>query len=63
MCYISGITLNDAPTKILRKEDQKHLDSFEMWYWNGWRRLVGSIQREMKRYYTQSRRKGIAHVL
>jgi hypothetical protein len=32
-CYIWSIALYGAETWTLRAVDQKHLDSFEMWYW------------------------------
>jgi hypothetical protein len=32
-CYIWSIALYSAETSKLRAVDQKHLESFEMWYW------------------------------
>jgi len=32
-CYIWSIALYDAETGTLRAVDQKHLESFEMWFW------------------------------
>jgi len=32
-CYIWSIALYGAETWTLRGVDQKHLESFEMWYW------------------------------
>jgi hypothetical protein len=32
-CYTWGRALYGAETGTLRKVDQKHLESFEMWYW------------------------------
>jgi hypothetical protein len=32
-CYIWSIALYGAETWTLRAVDQKHLESFEMWYW------------------------------
>jgi hypothetical protein len=32
-CYVSGIALYVAETWTLRKEDQKHKESYEMWRW------------------------------
>jgi len=32
-CYIWSIALYGAETWTLRATDQKHLESFEMWYW------------------------------
>ena len=32
-CYIWSIALYGAETWMLRAVDQKHLESFEMWYW------------------------------
>jgi hypothetical protein len=61
--YNWSTILCDGPTWTLRKVDQKHVDNFEMWSRSGWRRLVGSIVREMKRYYTESRRIGIAYII
>ena len=36
-CYIWSMVLYGAETWTLRAADQKHLESFEMWYW---RRMV-----------------------
>ena len=32
-CYVWSIALYGAETWTLRAVDQKHLESFEMWYW------------------------------
>ena len=32
-CYVRSIALYDAETWILRKFEQKYLESFEMWCW------------------------------
>jgi hypothetical protein len=32
-CFIWSIAFYDAETWTLRAVDQKHLESFEMWYW------------------------------
>jgi hypothetical protein len=32
-CYIWSVALYGAETGTLRAVDQKHLESFEMWYW------------------------------
>ena len=32
-CYIWNIALHGAENLTLRAVDQKHLESFEMWYW------------------------------
>ena len=32
-CYIWSIALYGAENLTLRAVDQKHLESFEMWYW------------------------------
>jgi hypothetical protein len=32
-CYVWSIVLYGAETWMLRAVDQKHLESFEMWYW------------------------------
>jgi len=32
-CYIWSIALYGAETRMLRAVYQKHLESFEMWYW------------------------------
>jgi hypothetical protein len=32
-CYIWSTALHDAETWTLWAVDQKHLESFEMWYW------------------------------
>jgi Ser/Thr protein kinase RdoA (MazF antagonist) len=32
-CYIVNIALSGAQTWTLKKVDQKHLESSEMWYW------------------------------
>jgi hypothetical protein len=32
-CYVWSIALYGAETWTLRAIDQKHLESFEMWYW------------------------------
>jgi hypothetical protein len=32
-CYIWSIALSGGETWTLRKENQKYLESFEMWYW------------------------------
>jgi hypothetical protein len=42
-CYIWSIVLYGAEIWTLRAADQKHLVSFEMWCWRGWRRSVGPI--------------------
>jgi hypothetical protein len=55
--YIWTIALYGAENWTLRKVDQKHLESFEMWYW---RKSVGLIVREMK-YHKVSRRRGISY--
>jgi hypothetical protein len=39
-CYILSVALYGAETWTLRAVDQKHLESFEMWYW---RRSTGPI--------------------
>lgn len=52
----------DAPTWALRKVGQKHLDSFEMWYWNGWRRLVGLIEREEVLHIVKEERNGLRKI-
>jgi hypothetical protein len=46
----------------LRKADQKCLESFEPGAGEVWRRSVGSIVREMKKCYVESRRRGISYL-
>ena len=42
-CFIRSMALYGAETWTLRAADQKHLESFEMWSGEGWRRSVGPI--------------------
>jgi hypothetical protein len=42
-CYIWSIALYGVETWKIRAVDQKHLESFEMWRGEGWRRSVGPI--------------------
>jgi len=42
-CYIWSIALYGAETWMLWAADQKHLESFEMWCGEGWKRSVGPI--------------------
>ena len=57
-CYIWSTALYGAKTWTLWKVDQKYLESFEVWYWiKRWRRSVGPMARDKKKYCTESRRK------
>jgi hypothetical protein len=42
-CYIWNIGLYGVETWTLRALDQKHLESFEMWWWIGGKISVGPI--------------------
>jgi hypothetical protein len=39
-CYIWSIALYGAETWTLRAMDQKHLESFEMWYWRRMEKII-----------------------
>jgi len=39
-CYIWSIVLYGAETWTLRAVDQKHLESFEMWYWRRTEKII-----------------------
>jgi hypothetical protein len=41
--YIWSVALYGAEIWTLRAADLKHLESFEMWCWRGWRRSAGPI--------------------
>jgi hypothetical protein len=47
-CYIWSVALYGVETGTVWGMDQKNLESFEMWCW---RRSVGPIMREIKKYY------------
>jgi len=38
-CYIWSIALYGAETWTLRAVEQKHLESFEMWYWRSMEKI------------------------
>jgi hypothetical protein len=50
-CCIWNIALYGAETWILRKVDQKYLESFEMWCWRRMEKISWT-------YYIESRRRG-----
>jgi hypothetical protein len=49
-CYIWSIALYGAETWTLRKVDQKHLKSFEMWCWRRMERIswTDDVKNEVK---------------
>jgi hypothetical protein len=53
--HIWSIALYGAETWTLRKVNQKYLESFVIG--EGWRRSVGHILWELKKYYTELRRR------
>jgi hypothetical protein len=59
---LRNIALYGAETWTLRAVDQKHLESFKCGAGEGWRRSVGPIICEMKKYYLQSRSRGISYM-
>jgi hypothetical protein len=60
-CYNLSKTIYGAETWTLQEIDQKNFESFEIWCWERWR-SVGLIGQEMKKYYTESRRRGISYM-
>jgi hypothetical protein len=58
-CYIWSVALYGDDTWTLRGVDQKHLESFAI---RCWRRSVGPILLEMKKYYLESRSRGISYM-
>jgi len=48
-CYIWSIAVYGAENWTLQRIGRKYLESSEMWCW---RRSVGLIMWEMKKYYT-----------
>jgi hypothetical protein len=59
-CSIWSIHLYGAKTCTLRKVDQRKVLKCDVG--EGWRRSVGKKKKKMKKYYTEPRRKEIAHV-
>jgi hypothetical protein len=59
-CYNWSIALYGAEKWTLWKVDQKYLESFGVG--EEWRRSVGPIECEMKKYYTESMRRGISYI-
>jgi hypothetical protein len=55
-------SLYSAETWKLRAVDQKHLESFKYGAGEGWRRSVGPVIREMKKYCLESRSRGISYI-
>ena len=41
-CYVRSIALYGAETWTLRAADQKHLESFEMWWWRRMEKISGT---------------------
>jgi hypothetical protein len=39
-CYTCNIALYGAETWTLRAEDQKHLESFELWCWRRMKKII-----------------------
>jgi hypothetical protein len=39
-CYVWSIALYGAETWTLRTVDQRHLESFEMWYWRNMEKII-----------------------
>jgi hypothetical protein len=48
-----------ADSWTLRKVDQKHLESFEMWCWRTMEKICWTDHGEMKKYDKKLRRRGI----
>jgi len=51
-----------AETCILRKIDLIYLESVKCGAGEGWKRSLGTIVSEMKKYYIESRKKGISYM-
>jgi hypothetical protein len=60
--YIWSVALRGAETRTLRAVDQKHWKVLKRGAGEGWRRSVGPIMWEMKKYYLQSRSRGISYM-
>jgi hypothetical protein len=60
MCYIWSTALYGAETWTLRKVDQKYLESFEISCWRRMEKISWTDHvRDMKKYYMESRRRGM----
>ena len=51
-CYIWSIGFYGVETWTLGKVDQNHLERYDVWWW---RRSVGPVVWEIKKYYTESK--------
>jgi hypothetical protein len=60
-CYIWRLSFCGAEIWKLRKVDQKCLEVLKCGAGEGWRRSVGPIVWEMKKYYIESRRTGMSY--
>ena len=60
-CCIWSIALYGTETWTLQKVDQKYMEHFEKWYWERWRSNE-LIVWKMKKYYTDTWRKGISYI-
>jgi hypothetical protein len=47
---------------MLAAVDQKHLDSFKIWCWRRMEKRAGLTMWEMKKYYLESRSRGISYM-
>jgi hypothetical protein len=45
----------------LWKVDQKHLESFKMWYWRRMEKISWTDHVSNEEYYIESRRRGISY--
>ena len=61
-CYIWSIVLYGAETGTLRAVDQKELESLKCGAGERWKRSVGPIMLEMKKYYLESRSRRISYM-
>ena len=60
-CYIWSTDIYNGETWTLRKENQKYLESFEMWYWIGME-ISWTVRVRSEKAYIKSRRRGICYI-
>jgi hypothetical protein len=61
-CYIWSIAFYGAEKWILRKTDQKYLESFEMWCWRRMEKISWTDRVRNEAVLHKSRRRGISYI-
>jgi hypothetical protein len=63
MCYIWSIALYGAENWTLRKVDEKHLESFEMWCWRKMQKIVWTDHVRNEVLHMAKETKNILHTI